>query len=112
MKRMLHRTIPLLAALALSPVFPANAEEPQAALPSKRAAEDRSDDRSPAKAEPGPAGTGDPRDEKTAPPSAKPPKGGGPPPAPRAAKKDEKAPAKPAADAEKPCVPVKPCAID
>jgi hypothetical protein len=110
MKRMLHWTLPLLAALALSPVVPANAEEPQAAPPSKQAAEDRSDDRSPAKGEPDRTSPGEKGDAKTAPPPAKPKAGR--PPAARAEKKDEKAPAKPAAEAEKPCVPVKPCSID
>jgi hypothetical protein len=108
MKRMLHRTFPLLAALALLPAIPASAEEPQPVPPSKRGSPDRSDDRSPAKGEPRPATEGD----EKAPPAPAEPKGGGRPPAPRVEKKDEKAPAKPAAEPEKPCVPVKPCAID
>lgn len=110
MNRMLHRTIPLLAALALLPVVPASAEEPQTSPPSKQAAPDRAGDRSPRTPAPRSA-PGEDEDEKAKPPPpAK--KKGGPSPAPSAEAKAETAPAKPAAEGEKPCEPVKPCSID
>lgn len=112
MNWMLHRTIPLLAALALLPTVPASAEEPQASPPSKQAAPDRTGDRSPRTPAPRSAPGSDENESEKAKPLPPAKKKGGPPPAPSAEAKAETAPAKPAAEGEKPCVPVKPCSID
>jgi hypothetical protein len=111
-KPMLHRMILLLTALALLPAVPAMAEESQTP-PASGQAPKRSDAQRETR----------PESERKVPRARAPPpakKHEVPPPAPGAdAKGDAKgeakgeaAPAKPAAQGEKPCVPVKPCAID